>query len=263
MKNTKILALILSGAFLMSGCSLMNRTPAPDLPAGAPSFTQESSATGEAVINYNGREYAFFGTLNGSMSNESLRQCLGYIGDDENERLYTLMEDPFDNYLVAKNTSGVMDQPGFYRATDTKNKDILTPSYIESLGYESWGSSGLHYEERTAVIGIVCEADNVVEIKYSADINGEHSNIGGVRYGNMGVLKHGDLLTIEILERSVVKFTEPDKPFSVRITFTVIDKSGNESKVNGEFTHDMMLGGYFRQLEVHYSECEGYFLVVN
>ena len=31
--NKKILALILSGAFLMSGCSLINRTPAPDLPA--------------------------------------------------------------------------------------------------------------------------------------------------------------------------------------------------------------------------------------
>ena len=34
--NKKILALILSGAFLMSGCSLINRAPAPDLPAGAP-----------------------------------------------------------------------------------------------------------------------------------------------------------------------------------------------------------------------------------
>ena len=261
--NKKILALILSGAFLMSGCSLINRTPAPDLPAGAPSFTQDSNGTGEAVINYNGREYAFFGTLKNSMSSGSLRECIGYVGDDKNERIYTLMEDPLDNYIVSKNTSGFMDQPGFYRATDTKNKDILTPSYIESLGYESWGSSGLHYEERSAVIGVVCEADNVIEIGYSIDINGENSNIGGVRYGNMGVLKHGDLLTIEILERSVIKHAEPDKPFSVRVTMTVIDKKGNESKVSGEFTHDMMLGGYFRQLEVHYSECEGYFLVVN
>ena len=183
MMNTKILALILSGAFLMSGCSLINRTPAPDLPAGAPSFTQDSNGTGEAVINYNGREYAFFGTLKNSMSNDSLRECIGYVGDDKNERIYTLMEDTFDNYIMVKNTNGVMDQPGFYRATDTKNKDILTPSYIESLGYESWGSSGLHYEERTAVIGVVCEADNIIEIGYSIDINGENSNIGGVRYG--------------------------------------------------------------------------------
>ena len=263
MMNKKILALILSGAFLMSGCSLMNRTPAPDLPAGAPSFTQDSNGTGEAVINYNGREYAFFGTLKNSMSNDSLRECIGYVGDDENERIYTLMEDTFDNYIMVKNTNGVMDQPGFYRATDTKNENILTPSYIESLGYESWGSSGLHYEERTAVIGVVCEADNVIEIDYSIDINGENANIGGVRYGNMGVLKHGDLLTIEILERSVIKHAEPDKPFNVRVTLSVIQKDGQTVEVNGEFTHDMMLGGYFRQLEVHYSEAEGYYLVVN
>ena len=57
--NKKILALILSGAFLMSGCSLINRAPAPDLPAGAPSFTQDSNGTGEAVINYNGRKQSF------------------------------------------------------------------------------------------------------------------------------------------------------------------------------------------------------------
>ena len=74
--NKKILALILSGAFLMSGCSLINKTPAPDLPVGAPSFTQDSNGTGEAVINYNGREYAFFGTLKNSMSNDSLRECI-------------------------------------------------------------------------------------------------------------------------------------------------------------------------------------------
>ena len=56
---------------------------------------------------------------------------------------------------------------------------------------------------------------------------------------------------------------DPDKPFTVRITLSVIKKDGQTVDVDGEFTHDMMLGGYFRQLEVHYDEAKGYYLVVN
>lgn len=264
MKEVKTIILITVFALLLSGCSFFKKSPVYDLPAGAPSYEKKyDEDTGSTMIVVDGRYYEFFGTLRNKISDDSIRECIGYAGDDKNERLYTLMEDPFDNYIMVKYANGIMEQPGFYRASDTRNKDILTPSYIESLGYECWGSSGLHYEERSAVIGIVCEADNIIEIDYSIDINGRNSNIGGVRYDDMGVLKHGDLLTFEILERSVTKYANPDKPFTVRVTLSVIKKDGQTVDVDGEFTHDMMLGGYFRQLEVHYDEAKGYYLVVN
>ena len=33
----------------------------------------------------------------------------------------------------------LMNQPTFYRATDTKGVAVEIPDYIDSLGYEFWG----------------------------------------------------------------------------------------------------------------------------
>jgi len=42
-----------------------------------------------------------------------------------------------DDYIVSRD-NGWMSQPMFYRAVDTKGKDVYTPDYIDSLDYEYW-----------------------------------------------------------------------------------------------------------------------------
>ena len=263
MKLYKIAAIVLSGAILLSGCNL-KKNPVYDLPAGARNYEQKYyEDQDESLIEIDGRTYSFFGTLRGKMSDDSIRDCVGYLDGDKNTRIYRLMDDPYDNYIMVKNMEGIMEQPSFYRAMDTRQKDILTPSYIESLGYECWGSSGIHYEPSEAVIGLVCNAKNVKEIGYSVKINDEDSHVGGVRLANFGIIKQGEHFTVEIQENRVIKIADKDKPFTVTITFTVLTGDGDEKTVTGVFTHDMMLGGYLRDLEIKYDDSIGYYLYEN
>ena len=265
MKNIKITVLLLCGMVLLPGCSLPdgNRGLA-ELPPAASAYTQRfDSDSGEALIDYNGRTYSFFGTIRNKMSNSSARECIGYLENDENTHLYTLSEDPLDNYIMMKNTTGFMEQATFYRATDTKQKDIFTPEYIESLGYECWGSSGIHYEEAEACIGIICEAPDIREILYTAESDGKFIAEGGTRYSNCKELKRGDLFMIEIIEERLKDKVDTSGPFNVTMQFKVITVDGEEKEVNGVFTHDMMLGGYLRGLEIRYDENSGYYLYLN
>lgn len=48
-------------------------------------------------------------------------------------RIYTLSSDAQHNYLMEYNTAGVMEQPGFLRAGDTKGKEVFTPEFIETI----------------------------------------------------------------------------------------------------------------------------------
>ena len=71
MKNIKITVLLLCGMVLLPGCSLPdgNRGLA-ELPPAASAYTQRfDSDSGEALIDYNGRTYSFFGTIRNKMSN--------------------------------------------------------------------------------------------------------------------------------------------------------------------------------------------------
>lgn len=51
---------------------------------------------------------------------------------------YTNEDDTEQNFLMDYITDGVMEQPSFWRAADTKGKDLFVPAYIDSLGYEYW-----------------------------------------------------------------------------------------------------------------------------
>lgn len=93
-------------------------------------------------IEYKGRTYIPYGTLKSSIKTKDINECIGYIIQDEdnkNSRVYTLTEDENNNYLMLYDIeTDLMNQPDFYRAIDTKDKEISTPSYIKSLDYNSW-----------------------------------------------------------------------------------------------------------------------------
>lgn len=94
-------------------------------------------------IEYNGRTYIPFGTLDGIVPESEMGDCLGYVVQDgikmEDVRIFLLTADPDANYLGQFETEGVMNQPDFFRAIDTVGKDITTPAYIDDLEYKFWG----------------------------------------------------------------------------------------------------------------------------
>ena len=105
---------------------------------------------GYNYIEYNGREYFPYGTIGGMFNTPKMDKCIGYIVQDENAtsmvdlnnkdtRIYTLEDDKDNNFLMEYYiASSEMNQPSFYRAYDTKDKDIYIPKYINSLDYSIW-----------------------------------------------------------------------------------------------------------------------------
>jgi|GEM_PF-1047069 len=96
-----------------------------------------------AGFTYNDRIYILYGTLNSSISDNDINHCLGYIANEEDTtdntiRVYTLVKDADCNYLMVRNAVGFMEQPVFYRATDTQREHIATPEFIDSLDYAYW-----------------------------------------------------------------------------------------------------------------------------
>ena len=93
-------------------------------------------------IEYDGRTYIVYGTIRKSIKGDDVGKCLGYIVQDgtvmKDTRVFLLNADPDANYLVRFAVGGFMNQPIFFRAIDTKGKEIGVPPYIENLDYPYW-----------------------------------------------------------------------------------------------------------------------------
>ena len=138
---------------VLCGCA---KRPLPDLPGDALAFEMGTfiddihDDDSFATIEYGGRTYIQYGTTNNNYSQTCVEACIGYIIQDGNSssvtdldntdrRIYTLSGDPEHNFLMDYDDSvKLMNQPSIFRATDTKEKDIDIPNYIDSLGYDFW-----------------------------------------------------------------------------------------------------------------------------
>lgn len=145
---------ILLSLFVLNGCA---KKSLPDLPNDAAAFEFGSFEDVEhdhalfGTIEYNGRTYIAYGTTNRLFKPGCVESCVGYIIQDEHSasvadpnntdrRVYTVTGDSEQNFLIEyDDTVKLMNQPTFYRATDTKGKAINVPDYIDSLSYEFWG----------------------------------------------------------------------------------------------------------------------------
>lgn len=147
----KILTFFMIGmlSLMMTGCEEF-----PELDENAKCFdfsvityeSPEGYDAGMQTIEYNGRQYGFYGTLKTIITAKDIDKCIGYINRDINAagpntdtRIYTLVDDPDNNYLLEYYVADTeMNQPSFLRAVDTKGMEIYTPSYIESLDYDEY-----------------------------------------------------------------------------------------------------------------------------
>lgn len=237
-------AIVLTGMF--SGCAriLSHFGKELALPDNAQEFFyEERDSINMVFMEVNGRTYAPYGSLRGTMRNDSIRECLGYVDGDKNTRVYTLYEDPYDNYILVKNVNGIMDEDRFWRDFSTYGEDIFTPEYIKSMEYEEWGNkSGIYYEMRAVKIDVAINVEGVRELDYEYNINGQYGGGGGNRYLDGSVMKKGDVSNCEITEVSLHDKFPEDEPFDVGISFSVILEDGSVVEVEGTFTGTVELG---------------------
>lgn len=143
MKRVNLIIAILM-AIMLGGCG---QSIYPELPENAIAFAMgEMTDKADddslyATFEYNGRTYIGYGILSGSMKEENIKSCIGYLVQDGETttdiRVYTLADNEEDDYLMTY-VEGVMNQPDFWRAIDTCGTVIDTPEYIDSLGYPYW-----------------------------------------------------------------------------------------------------------------------------
>ena len=88
------------------------------------------------AVRYQDRVYIPFGKpAKGGVDSDAVGSCLGYQvqdgAEDQNMRFFTLAGDEDTDFLMRKYIGGIMEQPVFFRAVDTKGKDITVPAFIE------------------------------------------------------------------------------------------------------------------------------------
>jgi len=145
MKKAVCGLLILILTMALSACG---NQPYPELPENPIRFelgaysTKKNNGSGYRTIEYQGRTYIPYGTVGKPMSVKDIDTCLGYTIRDGQElvdtRVYTLMSDHEHNFLMQFNATGIMEEPYFFRATDTQGKDIFIPKFIDSFRYSYW-----------------------------------------------------------------------------------------------------------------------------
>ena len=143
--NNTIIALALFMILTLAGCGsrIDYSLPANPMEFNTGTYVNPNDPDDSYIsIEYSGRTYIPYGTINGIVPKDGMGDCLGYIVQDdtkmEDSRVFLLTGDVDANYLGRFETEGVMNQPNFFRAVDTVGQDITTPKYIEDLGYDFW-----------------------------------------------------------------------------------------------------------------------------
>lgn len=125
----KLLGIILLGVFVLglAGCGVKY----PELNDDAIAFDmgeyidESDDNAGYGTIVYNGRIYIPYGTIKNSIKSKDIKKCIGYIIqnensssvvdlNDKNTRIYTLVDDPDENYLM-----------DYYIGTTLMNQPVL------------------------------------------------------------------------------------------------------------------------------------------
>ncbi|MCQ2979139.1 MAG: hypothetical protein MJ245_05015 [Clostridia bacterium] len=108
------------------------------------SLTYGDDEEGYVTVEYNGRTYIPYGVLSGTIHENDIKECIGYVfneefPEDNDTRLFTLVSDPDENFLMIHYVANsFMNPPSFLRAVDTKDIEIDIPSFILSLDYDEY-----------------------------------------------------------------------------------------------------------------------------
>lgn len=145
MKRVISIMLILF-AFLcvLNGCGRLDVYKLPDKPIAFQQGTFENpndEFDTYVSITYNGREYIPYGAFKDNIDLDEVDRCIGYIQvdtDTESNQVRVCTLKGTDDFLMECITDAIMEQPSFYRAVDTQNKEMEIPDYMESSGDDYW-----------------------------------------------------------------------------------------------------------------------------
>ena len=129
MKRKIVLLTILTICmFVLNGC----QSGLKDLPNNPIIFsynviTYEEDGTEFKTIEYGDKTYVIYGSLKpkgfiGDLT-YAYGECLGYIGNNKNNRVYALKNESKDIWLIQYYINGVMDEPIVYKEVNYKGED--------------------------------------------------------------------------------------------------------------------------------------------
>ncbi len=143
MRTMSKAAALLGTLFILTGCGKGINCDLPPEPIKFNTKTYVSPTDKDDTyleIEYDGRKFLPYGTVERSLKGEDVGKCLGYVvqdcTEDKNTRICLLTAT--EDYLAEIFIDAGMQQPVFFRAEDTIGKTADTPSYIKSLDYDIW-----------------------------------------------------------------------------------------------------------------------------
>lgn len=140
----KICSIFVAFIILLCGCSNSLDIEYPDNPIKFETYTYVNPDNADdtyRAFKYNEREYIPYATLENSVAQNDISTCLGCIVQDGKETdtwVVTLSDSDNNDYLMLYYPNTHNQQPEFYRAIDTKGKEISTPDYISDEKFEFW-----------------------------------------------------------------------------------------------------------------------------
>lgn len=124
----------------ISGCGKLDDLPSNPIIYHKEDFQNPIEDDDYVAYVYNDKKYIPYGYIKSKGLFRDLSyafgRCLGYVYDDKNERVYELLNEDSDVWIVSYYVNGMMDQPIVLREINSKNINI--PESIDSFGYEYW-----------------------------------------------------------------------------------------------------------------------------
>lgn len=136
-----LILVLLFGIFILTGC----KGKVYDLPDNPIVFEfgefNTDNGDGYMAVEHNGKAYIMYGAIKsrGLLSDISYAfgECLGYVGDDEADRIYALADESTDEWLIEYYVDGIMENPVVLREISAKGNNNI-PNCVESFEYDYW-----------------------------------------------------------------------------------------------------------------------------
>ena len=137
------LSLVIIVAFLfLTGCqNKLEKLPDNPIIFKSDVLNAQNEDTGYRTIEYDDKVYIIYGGIQpkGLLRNISYAygECLGYVEDDESDRIYALADESTDEWLIEYNIDGFMENPAILREITTKDSSEI-PASVKSFEYDYW-----------------------------------------------------------------------------------------------------------------------------
>ncbi len=87
-------------------------------------------------IELNDRVYIPFGTQNKDLTDKEIGKCIAVNKNNKNQKYYEVKDS--EDLIASFYDKGFVSQIDFYRALDSKDKEIFVPEFVRILNFDYW-----------------------------------------------------------------------------------------------------------------------------